>query len=67
VQARIVLKAAAVPKICIDAPTRRPCAEVVVTARVTQKLDDRRVRVDLVATCAGEKVLGQARAVVALP
>ena len=42
-------------------------AEVVVTARVTQKLDDRRVRVDLVATCAGEKVLGQARAVVALP
>lgn len=41
--------------------------EVVVTGRVAQKLEDRRVRVDLIATCAGEKVLGQARAVVALP
>ncbi|MCI0685951.1 MAG: MaoC family dehydratase [Sporichthyaceae bacterium] len=41
--------------------------EVVVTGRVAAKLDDRQVRVDLVASCAGEKVLGQARAVVALP
>lgn len=41
-------------------------AEVVVTARVAEKLDGRRVRVDLVATCAGERVLGLAKAVVAL-
>jgi acyl dehydratase len=51
----------------VPVPDNDAGAEVVVTARVTQKLDDRRVRVDLVATCAGEKVLGQARAVVALP
>ena len=33
---------------------------------VTEKLDDRQVRVTLTATCGGEKVLGQARAVVQL-
>jgi len=37
-----------------------------VSARVTEKLDDRRVRVELTATSAGDKVLGQARAVVQL-
>ena len=41
-------------------------AEVEITAVVAAKLDDRRVRVDLTATSAGEKVLGQARAVVQL-
>ncbi|GGZ53678.1 MaoC family dehydratase [Streptomyces subrutilus] len=37
-----------------------------VTAKVAAKLDDNRVRVDLTATSAGQKVLGMARAVVAL-
>jgi acyl dehydratase len=37
-----------------------------VSGRVTEKLDDRRVRVELTATSAGDKVLGQARAVVQL-
>lgn len=37
-----------------------------VSGRVTEKLDDRRVRVELTATSQGDKVLGQARAVVQL-
>lgn len=37
-----------------------------VSAKVAAKLDDRRVRVDLVATSAGQKVLGMAKAVVQL-
>jgi acyl dehydratase len=37
-----------------------------VSGRVTEKLDDRRVRVELTATSAGDRVLGQARAVVQL-
>ena len=41
-------------------------AELVVTATVGAKLDDRRVRVDLTATSAGEKVLAMSRAVVQL-
>jgi acyl dehydratase len=41
-------------------------AEIQVSAKVAAKLDDRRVRVDLLATSAGEKVLGLSRAVVQL-
>jgi acyl dehydratase len=41
-------------------------ATIEVTAAVAQKLDDRRVRVDLTATSDGAKVLGRARAVVVL-
>jgi acyl dehydratase len=37
-----------------------------VAGTVTEKLDDSRVRVELTATCRGEKVLGAARAVVRL-
>ena len=37
-----------------------------VSGRVTEKLDDRRVRVELTATCDGVTVLGRARAVVQL-
>jgi acyl dehydratase len=37
-----------------------------VTGKVTELLDGRRVRVELSATAAGDKVLGQARAVVQL-
>jgi acyl dehydratase len=37
-----------------------------VSGRVTEKLDARRVRVELTATSSGDKVLGQARAVVQL-
>ena len=37
-----------------------------VSGRVTEKLDGRRVRVELTARCNGDKVLGQARAVVQL-
>jgi len=37
-----------------------------VTGKVTELLDDRKVRVELNATAAGDKVLGQARAVVQL-
>jgi acyl dehydratase len=37
-----------------------------VSGRVTEKLDAGRVRVELTATAAGDKVLGQARAVVQL-
>lgn len=39
---------------------------VEVSAKVAAKLNDQQVRVDLVATCAGQKVLGMARAVVRL-
>jgi acyl dehydratase len=41
-------------------------AVVEVTAKVAAKLEDNRVRVDLVATSAGQKVLGMSRAVVQL-
>ena len=41
-------------------------AVIEVTAKVTAKLPDNRVQVDLVATSAGLKVLGKARAVVRL-
>jgi acyl dehydratase len=41
-------------------------ALIEVTAKVAAKLDDRRVRVDLVAMSAGQKVLGMSRAVVQL-
>ncbi|MYW68235.1 dehydratase [Streptomyces sp. SID8379] len=41
-------------------------AEVEVSAKVAAKLDDNRVRVDLVAMSAGQKVLGMSRAVVQL-
>lgn len=41
-------------------------ATVEVSAKVAAKLDGRRVRVDLLATCGGEKVLGMSRAVVQL-
>jgi acyl dehydratase len=41
-------------------------ATVRVSATVAAKLDDRRARVDLVATSDDQKVLGQARAVVQL-
>lgn len=41
-------------------------AEVAVTGKVAAKLDGRRVRIDLTATCEGAKVLGVARAVAQL-
>ncbi|MBT2467553.1 MaoC family dehydratase [Streptomyces sp. ISL-66] len=41
-------------------------ALIEVTAKVAAKLDDNRVRVDLTAKSAGQKVLGMSRAVVAL-
>jgi acyl dehydratase len=41
-------------------------ATVRVSAAITEKLDDRRVRIDLVATSSDLKVLGQARAVAQL-
>jgi acyl dehydratase len=41
-------------------------AMVDVAATVSAKLDDRRVRVDLTVTSAGQKVLGRAQAVVQL-
>lgn len=41
-------------------------ALIEVTAKVAAKLDDHRVRVDLTATSAGQKVLGMSRAVVQL-
>ena len=41
-------------------------AEVDVSAVVAEKLEDRRVRVELSAICNGTKVLGRAQAVVAL-
>ena len=41
-------------------------ATLEVTAKVTEKLDDKRVQVDLSARCRGETVLARARAVVRL-
>ncbi|MFF1399488.1 MaoC family dehydratase [Streptomyces sp. NPDC058287] len=41
-------------------------AMIEVSGKVAAKLDDGRVRVDLVATSAGQKVLGMSRAVVQL-
>ncbi|WP_042420314.1 MaoC family dehydratase [Streptacidiphilus anmyonensis] len=47
-------------------PNDETGAVIEVTGKVAAMLDDRRVRVDLVATCAGQKVLGMSRAVVQL-
>ncbi|WP_042401553.1 MaoC family dehydratase [Streptacidiphilus carbonis] len=47
-------------------PNDEAGAVIEVTGKVAAKLEDRRVRVDLVATSAGEKVLGMSRAVVQL-
>ncbi|MGW5044927.1 MaoC family dehydratase [Streptomyces griseoluteus] len=41
-------------------------ALIEVAAKVAARLDDNTVRVDLIATCAGQKVLGMSRAVVRL-
>nr|BFD83271.1 MaoC family dehydratase [Streptomyces sp. Xyl84] len=41
-------------------------ALVEVVGKVGAKLDDRTVRVDLIATCGGQKVLGRSQAVVRL-
>jgi acyl dehydratase len=41
-------------------------ATLEVTAKVAEKLDDKRVRVDLTATSGGSAVLGRARAIVQL-
>ncbi len=41
-------------------------ATVEVTATVTEKLDDRQVRVTIVATCQAATVLGKAQALVQL-
>ncbi|MFF2650896.1 MaoC family dehydratase [Streptomyces sp. NPDC058045] len=41
-------------------------AVIEVSGKVAVKLDDKRVRVDLLATSAGQKVLGMSRAVVQL-
>ncbi|WP_030685533.1 MaoC family dehydratase [Streptomyces sp. NRRL B-1347] len=41
-------------------------ATIEVSAKVAAKLDDKKVRVDLLATSAGQKVLGMSRAVVRL-
>ncbi|MES9618030.1 MaoC family dehydratase [Streptomyces tuirus] len=41
-------------------------AVIEVAGKVAAKLDDNTVRVDLTATCAGQKVLGMSRAVVRL-
>ncbi|MDH4352940.1 MAG: MaoC family dehydratase, partial [Actinomycetota bacterium] len=37
-----------------------------VSAKVTERLDDRRARIELTATCGGDKVLGMARVLVQL-
>ncbi|WP_042387036.1 MaoC family dehydratase [Streptacidiphilus melanogenes] len=47
-------------------PNDESGARIEVSGKVAAKLDDRRVRVDLVATSAGQKVLGMSRAVVQL-
>jgi len=41
-------------------------ATIEVSAKVGAKLDDNKVRVDVLAMCAGQKVLGMSRAVVRL-
>ena len=73
--ARVLTRWAGDPGAVLDYTTRftKPVvvgydggADVEVSGRVTEKLDDRRVRVELTATSAGTKVLGQARAVVRL-
>ena len=50
----------------VPVPDDERGAQVEVSGRVAALLDDGRVRVDLTATCGGEKVLGAARAVVRL-
>ncbi|MBD0738571.1 MaoC family dehydratase [Streptomyces sp. CBMA29] len=47
-------------------PNDEQGALIEVTAKVAAKLDDQRVRVDLTAMSAGQKVLGMSRAVVRL-
>ena len=47
-------------------PNDEAGAVIEVTGKVAAKLEDRRVRVDLLATSGGEKVLGMSRAVVQL-
>ncbi|MEV4556610.1 MaoC family dehydratase [Kitasatospora sp. NPDC049285] len=47
-------------------PNDETGATIEVTAKVAALLDDRRVRVDLVATSAGQKVLGMSKAIVQL-
>ncbi|MGW6837531.1 MaoC family dehydratase [Streptomyces sp. NPDC054949] len=47
-------------------PNDEEGALIEVTAKVAAKLDDNRVRVDLTAMSAGQKVLGMSRAVVRL-
>jgi acyl dehydratase len=47
-------------------PDTEDGATVEVAATVKKKLENRQVQVELLATCAGEKVLGQARALVQL-
>jgi acyl dehydratase len=46
--------------------TDEPGAVIEVTAKVAAKLEDRRVRVDITAKYAGQKVLGRAQAIVRL-
>lgn len=50
----------------VPVPDDETGALLEVSGRVTELLEGRRVRVELTATAAGDKVLGQARAVVQL-
>ena len=50
----------------VPAPDDAVGALLDVSAKVTELLDDRRARVELTATCAGDKVLGMARVLVQL-
>ncbi|MFC9325279.1 MaoC family dehydratase [Kitasatospora sp. NPDC057015] len=50
----------------VPVPNDGTGAVIDVTAKVAALLDDRRVRVDLLATTGGQKVLGMSRAVVQL-
>lgn len=50
----------------VPVPNDSVGAVIEVTGKVAALLDDRRVRVDLVATSGGQKVLGMSRAVVQL-
>jgi acyl dehydratase len=50
----------------VPVPDDDTCALVDVSATVAAKLEDRKVRVDLSVTSAGQKVLGRAQAVVQL-
>ncbi|GGO83756.1 MaoC family dehydratase [Wenjunlia tyrosinilytica] len=50
----------------VPVPNDDEGALIEVTAKVAQKLDDRKVRVDLLVMSSGQKVLGMSRAVVQL-